>query len=367
MTTRRGFLVGLGTTATVAGLAGCGYRPGGGDVRWRADGDFAGFRTEALDVTDGLVVTVADSTTSFDIEREEWVRGGEIAAYSTEDGSALWSDHLESELSCHSVGDGGAAVGFDGTVVRYGADGEQWRIDLGASLLALAVADGRAYAISEGGDLVACADGAELWRVDLGPELGSDEGGFGPALAASAETVVCWVGGSVVCLDPDGRRRWRQSEINVRLFSIADGEIVASGASGLAAIDGSTGEMRWLGHERVGRFAVTPDAVYGTYDTELTAYDRSGGRKWSTGDDPSAGRNDREAVEPDDYMGRVAADNEGVYVDSSRGLTALDPGDGSVRWRVQNRSLSAGPFLVDGGVLVVADGELVCHYAADQF
>lgn len=361
MTSRRRFLVGVGTAATAGGLAGCGYRPGGGDIRWRADGDFATFPTRALDVTDGLVVTVADSTTSFDIEREEWIHGGEVTAYSTADGSRVWSDRLDGELSCHTVGDGGAAVGFDGTVVRYAAGGRQWGVDLGASLLALAVADGdRTYALTDTGDLVACAGGAERWRVDLEPELGADDGGFEPAVAASHETVVCWVGGSTLAFDTGGRRRWSQPDINVRRFSFVDGAVFASGGGGVATFDGATGDLRWITDDG-GGFTVTADAVYSAYDTKLRAYDHSGSLRWSIPDDTGPDR-DRAVRDPAQYQGPVAADSEGVYVDSSGGLTALDPGDGSVRWRMQNRMISAGPYLADSGVLVVAENELVCHY-----
>jgi heat shock protein HtpX len=59
--------------------------------------------------------------------------------------------------------------------------------------------------------------------------------------------------------------------------------------------------------------------------------------------------------------------NGRVYVDSLGGLSALDPADGAVRWRVGNRSLSAGPFLAPSGVLVVAESDLVCHYREDTF
>lgn len=363
MTSRRRFLRGIGAAAGLglgASLAGCGYRPGGGDIRWRSGGDFSTFPTRALDVTDGLVVTVADSTTSFDIDREEWVRGGQITAYATDDGSELWGDHHDAELSCHAVGDGGAAVAFDGTVVRYGADGRWWQFEVDDRLVALAVAGERAYALTESSALAACSDGVERWRTDL--ETSVDDRDPEPRLAADTEAVVCSVGGAVHCLDPDGSRRWRQPEIDARRLSVVDGEAFVTAGRGLAALDGDTGAIRWIGDRRIREFAVTGDAVYGLSDLELFAYDRSGDLRWSTGSESGDGGG-RGA----DYMGRVAADADGVYVDSSLGLTALDPGDGSVRWRVENGSLSAGPFLAESGVLVVADGELVCHYPEDTF
>ncbi|ELZ20594.1 hypothetical protein C475_20063 [Halosimplex carlsbadense 2-9-1] len=364
MTSRRRFLRGVGAALGAglgASLAGCGYRPGGGDIRWRESGNFAGFPTSALDVTDGLVVTVADSTMSFDIDREEWTRGGQITAYSTEDGAELWSDHLGGDLSCHAVGDGGAAVGFDGAIVRYGADGRWWQFEAGDPLVALAVAGEWAYGLTETGALVACSDGVERWRIDLDAERGGGDDRFDPILAADTEAVVCWVGGTVHCLDPSGRRRWRQPGIDAHRLSVVDGQIFASSRGSLVALDGSSGESRRIGDGSITEFAVTADAVYGVSDLDVVAYHRSGGRRWSTADDSDSSRN-RPASDPTDYQGRVAADSEGVYVDSSRGLTALDPADGSLRWRVGNRSLSAGPFLADSGVLVAADGQLVCHH-----
>jgi outer membrane protein assembly factor BamB len=364
VTSRRRFLrraggaLGLGLGG---GLAGCGYRPGGGDIRWRTSGNFAVFPTRGIDVTDGLVVTVADSTTSFDLDREEWVSGGQITAYSTADGTELWSDHLDADLSCHAVGDGGAAVGFDGTIVRYGADGRWWRFEVAEPLLALGVAGEWVYALTESGALVACSDGVERWWVDLEPELGGADAGFDPVVAASTDAVLCSVAGTVHCVDRSGRRRWARSEVDARRFSFVDGEIFASGGTGLAALDGSTGEPRWITDDPAGTFAVTTDAAYCAFDAELRAYDRSGDLQWAIPDDRRSGRN-RPGRDPPDYQGRVAADSEGVYVDSSAGLTAVDPADGRVRWRLSNGTLSAGPYLVESGVLVVDDGELVCHY-----
>ena len=246
MTSRRRFLRSLAAAGVAGstGLAGCGYRPGGGDIRWRSDEFRSPFRQSRLALADGLLVAVADSTMDYDLDAEEWHRGGQVVAYATDDGSEAWTARLDGELTCHAVGDGGAAVGFDRAVVRYGADGELWRASLPEPPVALAVADGRIYALTETGALVACGEGEVLWRVDLEPTLGSDEGGFGPT---------------------------------------------------------------------------------------------------------------------------VAADASGVYVDSLGGLSALDPADGAVRWRVGNRSLSAGPFLAPSGVLVVAESDLVCHYREDTF
>lgn len=363
MTSRRRFLGAVGSALAVGGLAGCGYRPGGGDVRWRTERIGGLTPRNGIEVTEGLLVTVDESTMGYDFDSEEFTRGGAVTAYATEDGSELWSDSLGSELSCHAIGDGGGAVGVDGTVVRYGADGERWRVDLDASLVALAVVDGRAYALTETDTLVACVDGSERWRVAL--EADADDGrGFGPSVAAGDDVVVCSVGGVVVGLAPDGKRRFHQSEAGVRELSVVDGSVFVVTGHGLATVDSGSGSITWLTEGRIGRFAVTPDTVYGAFDAELVAYDRSGDRRWSTG---GGGRSNGRDGDDTDYMGRVAADADGVFVDSSRGLTSLAPDDGSVRWRAQNRILSDGPFLVDDGVLVVEEDDLVCHYRTDTF
>jgi outer membrane protein assembly factor BamB len=354
---RRRFLA-LAGSAAATGVAGCGYRPGGGDIRWQSDFGRPMGGWSSIGLADGRLFAVAESVRDFDFETEEWVEGASVSAYGTTDGLEYWSEMISPVATTSVVDTDGVALGLGDEVVRFGSDGEQWRTTVGGTTRALAVAEDAVYALTEAGTLVGLADGSERWRVDL-RDVESDEL-FEPAVAAGAETVVCWVGGSVHGFASDGRRRFRQPEIDVLSLSVADGDIFAVAGHGLAALDRSTGESRWIGDERIQRFAATPDGVYGVFDGDVYAYDRSGGRRWSTNDDSETGRN-RAVDDSTDYTGRVVAGVGGVYVDSSRGLTAIDPGDGSVRWRVGNKSISAGPFLVENGVLVAAEGELVCH------
>ncbi len=347
-------------------LPGCGYYPGGGDIRWREESIGGLSWAEDMGVTGETLYTVRSSGMSYDIDTETWVDGAEVVAYDTAHGRERFTEQFDRPAGAVALGDGGAAVALveadtqSTPVVRFGPDGQMWETTVDGGVEALAVADERVYAVTADGALAVCADGSERWRVDLEPELGSDRGGFGPTVAASAEMVVCWVGGSVVCFDPDGTRRWNRSTVNARRLSIVDGEVFALAGHGLTTLEGDTGETRWISSDRVASFAVTTDAIYCRISLDVVAFDRSGARQWATSDDSGAGRN-RAERDSTDYLDRVAADDRGVFVESDSGLTALATDDGSHRWTVEYDDIKAGPFLVDDGVLVVSEQGATCH------
>lgn len=366
MTSRRRFLAALGAAATGPALAGCGYYPGGGDIRWREESLGGLYRSDEVGVTGETLYTVSESVMSYDIDTETWVDGAEVVAYDTGNGRERFTEQFDRPASVAALGAGGAAVALGDeenpsqTVARFGPDGQSWETPVEGGVERLAVAEERVYAVTADGALAACADGSERWRVDLEPELGSDEGGFGPTVAASAETVVCWVGGSTVCFDPDGTRRWSRSTVNARRLSLVDGEVFAHAGHGLATLDSDTGETRWISGDNVASFAVTADAIYCRISLGVVAFDRSGTRQWTAGEGSDAGRN-RGVDDSPDYFDRVAADDRGVFVESDSGLTALATDDGSRRWTVDYDRIDEGPFLVDEGVLVVSGQGATCH------
>lgn len=359
---RRGFLSLLGTGA-LATVAGCGYRPGGGDVRWRSTDLRGVFRASQVGVAGDVLYTIARSDTTFDFESEEWYRGGRVTAYGTTDGEQRWSEHFESHFVAHAVDDGGAAVASEGTVVRLGPDGTEWSATVDEAPAALALADDRVYARTAGRSVVALDDGERVGSVSLagvdGVDRGTDDPGRGAdspdgrrrgTIEASGGLVVAADEGGVVAFDVDGRRRWRRGDVAASRLTVARDSVLAVTGRYLLSLDAVSGETRW----RTGPAGTAPppvataDAVY-YVPGSLVVLDRAGDRRWSTDAIGHVGRDPP-----------VAVDGSGVYTAERTSLSAFDH-DGTRRWTVGYDAVEAGPFPVDAGVLAVADGDLVCH------
>jgi outer membrane protein assembly factor BamB len=126
-------------------------------------------------------------------------------------------------------------------------------------------------------------------------------------VAASGSVAVCGDAGGVVGFAPDGRRRWRRTDLRARGVTVADPGMLVVATGGLAVLDPETGETRWRYDER---------GVFVAEEFDL------------------------DAGEP---------------------LLRLDRTDGTTRWSVTYERITAGPFLAPSGVLVAAEGDLVCH------
>ena len=277
-TTRRRLLTGLGAAlaGATASLAGCGYHPGGGDVRWTEGRP--GYRTEEVAVTGNTVYSVARSVMDYDFEAERWVRGAQVTAVPGDNRSADWSVQYGRPATAFGFGAGAAAVGLDGAVVRLGADGTEWRASVSGDPTALAVTDDRVYAVDAEGSLLACADGEVVWRRDLG-----GAGAEGPAVAATSGAVVANAGSDLLGFAPDGSRRWTADGTLAGRVAVRDGLVFAADRSG--ALDPHSGEERLATPrlDSVDGVAVTDEAVYVRSNGSLVAVDRSGDRRWSSG------------------------------------------------------------------------------------
>lgn len=338
MTSRRRFLAGVGT-AIGSALAGCGYRPGGGDIRWESSVSRGTFGLDGLSVTGGMLYTVVHEDRTFDFESRTWGERGQVAAYApADDGlTTRWSE-TTTPLRAHAFGDGSVVAVIDAEVVRFDADGERWRTSISGQPVALALTTDRVYVLTADGDLVALQGAEEWWRRSL------PGGSENPELAASADAVIASIDGTLHGLAPDGSDRWTRDRLGGSSVVVDDGLVVLREESTVLRAD--SGERLWGTADRVDDVAVTDERAYVVADGVLIARDRNGERRWSYGFDG--------------YSANVVADEQGAVVGSDESLAVLDPG-GDVRWEVSYRPVEEGPFLVDPGVIAVDGPDVICH------
>ena len=328
-------------------LAGCGYRPGGGDIRWREEAAGGFGRADTVGVAGSALYTVAPSVLSYDFDAGKWYSGGRVVAIRTTDGLERWTEHFEGGFSAYTVDDDGVAVAFEETVALFGSGGVRWRAPAGGDVRALAVAGDRVYARTTAPSLVVLADGERVGETALDGTTGGRT--RGPLVAVGEDLVVTADGGNLGAFDPSGSRRWGRDG-RATGVTVADDGVYVTTRERLLALDPENGDVRW----RVDGIAaddppiVTDDTVYALGD-ELVVLDHEGEQLWS-------------AAEPGYVSGEsaVAVDDSGVYAVTGPGLVAFDH-DGTRRWTVAYDDVAAGPFAVDPGILVVAGGELVCH------
>lgn len=355
---RAGVALGLGLAG---GLAGCGYRPGGGDIRWREEFRTGFYGDDPVGIADGVLYGVTGSTRTYDFETGEWVTRSSVVGYDTADGAQLFDTEFEPDVAASALGDRGLAVAFaDRTVAYLTADGEQWRASVDGEVRTVAAADGRVYAATADGRVVAVTDGSRAWANDIGfadGETDTDldqrrDTGSELFLAAGGAVVAATADGTVG-FTPGGRRLWTRRDLDVPdSAAFADGRVYAWRDLDLLAIHRSTGETAWTLSGLVESVALGGDGGYRVGEGMLVAFDAGGDRRWTR---------DSDSRYDDRYGGGLAADGDGVYATRDGDLVAHDPADGSVRWAVE-ATVEYGPYLVDGGVLVAGDGQLVCHH-----
>lgn len=319
-------LLALAGAAGIGALAGCGYRPGGGDVRWETDAGGGLYRADDLLATGGTVFTVARSVHGFDWDTEEWGDSGYVTAYDAASGLKLWQ-HQGPPVGESATYRETLYVGTEeGTLLALGADGAtRWRTSVGDFPRTVSAAGGRVYALTDSDDLVAFAadDGKRAWSKAL-------RAGDEATLAATPNGVVVHHlrddtgNATVTAIRRNGERRWERE---------------LSTASGIAG---------W-------RPAVVDGTLYATTDSDLFALSlRDGTKRWS------------KRVR---YLEAAPAGADGTLYYVDRGtLYALDAADGSTRWRFEPRRLGdvTSPPAVGRGTVYVGADEAVYSVASED-
>ncbi|USZ66666.1 PQQ-binding-like beta-propeller repeat protein [Halorussus salilacus] len=342
-------------TAGIGALAGCGYRPGGGDVRWEGGiGTGSYLPDDVLAGADGeTVFTVSRSSRDFDWETEEWGQYADLAARDAATGGVRGESQTE-PVGAVAVGDGTLYVGHeDGGLSAFAADGEVgWRVETDDVIRELAASGDRVYAATDGGELVAFAadDGDPLWNTELEVSergvalVASGDGAFAHREDTATSTAVTAFGS-------DGRERWHATLADDGVGNdppVAGSDALYVPTRGkLFAVGLGDGEERWSREldRRRGRPAVTDGAVVSADDETLYAFD--------PGDGEERWRFRPEGRWPDVTPPGAA---EGVVcVGGSDDLHALDAADGSARWRAESEPVEGEPVVVGETVVVATD------------
>ena len=340
----------------MAGLAGCGYQPGPGDVAWETDLRLFHATGDAYLVRNGTSAAIClDARFMVRSAGVPQVVTGIRTAMVTADGSVRWQSGVDSSVALPPAltDDAVFVVDTDGRLTsfdrREGSAAEP--IPLPGEPTGLA-ADGRTALVSTDEGLVAFDEhGAEQW---------STEQSSGAVAAADELVVAGETDGELVGREPtSGTERWRVADAAVDRPRMAVSDEYVYAASGVAdgrlvALDRETGERDWV-VEGIGAghpLAVGGDLVLVSSAHTVGAYDReTGERRWEStrfGSPPAVG-------------------DEGAY-----GLTTdceafcLDP-DGDVAWRSpidaeQCGRTGARPVLLDGAVVVHAGASRVTAF-----
>ena len=345
-------MAGSGLAAT---LAGCGYRPGAGDIRWQELRSFIGDVASRGTIGDA-VVTVTESM-SFG---PEWGSNGRITAHAIDSGRTVLDGSLSDPLERAAIGEDSVAIVAGRTVAEYGLDGRRWDRSIETSVDGLAVSDGDVLVLTSEGVLLALSDGTERWRRDLEVEASASAPVGRPAAGDGA--VVCALADRLVCFSSTGTRRWTRSGISPRRVQVEDRLVFVEGDFATTVLDLETGERQFGLSAEVEAVTSTTDGIYCLTRESLIAVDRSGTRRWERSAADIAGYENYQDVGTVDFDDRVAADAEAVFVTASDELFSLGPGDGSERWRVSNEDITDGPFCTGRYVVVLNGDEMSCHH-----
>ncbi|WP_152042350.1 hypothetical protein [Salinigranum salinum] len=366
-------------------LSGCGYRPGGGDPRWRSDDPIDGFG--GIDAvyapTDG-VIALSRSSRRFDFDRERWLDGGVVAAYDPTTGAARGTVTTEPILR-DCADETGVYLGTRDALVAVGPDGTQrWQTALDAPPAAVDGGAGRVVVLDEIGTLRAFrADGRRLWQTSIPVPSGADgatgDGGeagkdsptgaseLDATLGVSPRDVVVQVATEpprVVAFDPDGRRRWVRRG---RSFGpgrgvrpvVADGRVLLTTTDALRSVAVEDGTDQWTTDSPPPRdVVVRGDTCYTRIRARVTARSLDGRRRWAFdgADAPGRGR----------FVAGPVATDDGVFAATGEHLFAVTTG-GAPRWRVPIAERPRQLALTAELVVRATDRRLVGHWQRDQF
>jgi hypothetical protein len=375
-----------GTSAVPLGLvplSGCGYRPGGGDPRWRSDEPIDGFGgIDAVYAPADGVIALSRSSRRFDFDRETWLDGGVVAAYDPTTGTARGTVTTEPILR-DCADETGVYLGTRDALVAVGPDGtERWRTALDAPPAAVDSGAGRVVVLDATGTLRAFrADGRRRWRTSIPVPSGADgatgdggetaDGSGGGAseldatLGVSSELVVVQVATEpprVVAFGPGGRRRWVRRG---RAFApgrgvrpvVADGRVLLTTTDALRSVAVEDGTDQWTTDGLPLRdVVVRGDTCYTRIRTRVTARSLDGRRRWAFDGTDARGR----------FVAGPVATDDTVFVATGEHLFAVTTG-GSPRWRVPVAERPRQLALTADLVVRAADRRLVGHWQRDQF
>jgi outer membrane protein assembly factor BamB len=302
----------LGALAGITGLAGCGYRAGGGEFRWSSGASgFGGIDGARFDA--GRLLLTTRETRSFDFEAEEWYDGGELTVVDPTRGERV------------------ADYGFNAPLLSVAHDGESAYAGLGdGTVQALPTPDPRTR------------DGTRGWERTV--EAAAD--GVTDLAAAAGHVYVAGEGGVTALDAASGSVAWAFTRSGAEIVRPGGGGTAAYAVSGneLLALDGD-GTGRWLRGVSEPPPAVAPEGVYVARESKLRALDHRGRERWS-----------RSVGYP---AGPPACSEEGLYhVTNDDVVRAFSP-DGRERWRHDlPGSVRTGPAAVDGRVFVLLYGAL---------
>lgn len=246
--------------------------------------------------------------------------------------------------------------------------GRHWRYGVGERIGSPVTTDGDVALLgTEAGTVVAI-------------DAGSGERRWTGSLPAGIRTVPAVVGDTILVRDDDGvvaaldratgEERWRRTYRTGLPPGAFRGPVIRGGTAFTSATSGSeTGDRRIVALDvedgsvvwersilgAVHQLVSAPDTLYSLHGHGVNALDpRDGSRRWlARQQDPV----------------RLASVRDALYVASSKAIAIHDPGDGSVRERIEpangpfgalawlggDSSLSGGPTPIPGGVLVPDD------------
>jgi hypothetical protein len=351
----------------IATLAGCGYRPGGGEFRW-STGVFHG--VDGLCLDDGRVLAVTREAMTFDFGSERWYDGGNVTVLDPERGELTGEYGVETPATTAARGSGFVYVGTtNGTVtaVPFEAetrdlDGEGrgtatpepegWTTDPGVAPAGVetVTAGESVYAGGAEGLAALSTDGSVRWRWEDGTVVGAVPGGGDVSVYALASD-------RLVALAGDGTVRWTHEVASERAGSepvvpaIGPDGVYLADAAGLTALahDGSVRWDRDVGDPAAGPALADRGVRHLSTDGTVRSFSTGGRERWAHA---PGGR-----IRPG-----IAAADERAYVLADESLVAVGPGGSAWRVPLDGReepfTPEFGPFVAGRTLVLGGSGEV---------
>lgn len=326
--TRRALLGAFG--GVIAGLAGCGYRAGGGEFRWRTG---AFHRVDRMTLDRGTLLLVTREATSFDVRTDQWSDGGNVTTVDPERGEHLTEYGFEAPTLTATLGENALyAGGEDGTVTAVPLERD--------------TGDAPVPATPE-------PDG---WTTATGVA----PSGVGAVAVADGATNGVYAGGSggLASLSTDGEVRWRwrdgrvlaaaPGEDDVAVYVLARDRLVALAADGSVRWDHETTPTDAEGDRPVPPLVGAEGVYHASADGTVRSFSLDGHERWAN--DPRG-----------TLTSRVAAAGGRAFVLAGGELVGVD-GEGTA-WRVpldepEPFAPEFGPFAVGEAIVLGSPGEV---------